>query len=218
MTASGSDEGSSGRPFIRALRGYSIAEVDAFVGQLSDELDRQRSGIPARVSASQVRGAYFTEEAYGYAVDQVDEYLERVGAAIERIEQHRRPAVEAPRGNGRPAAAGGPVVTPEQIRRQEFGRVFSGYAMAEVDLALDRITRELAALQAGRRSAVTAAMILRLGFPKVVRGYHPAEVHAFLRLIASEFARLRPPPPPRPGPTEEPDNGHRPRGTAGPPR
>ena len=65
-----------------------------------------------------------------------------------------------------------------------------GYAMAEVDLCLDRLSDELARLGDGLPPTLDPAEIARIAFPTAVRGYDQAQIDRLLRLIAAEADRL----------------------------
>jgi len=150
--------------FSMAMRGYAIAEVDAFLDQLAGGIERlqriswqggnagQRlpAGLP---TADQVREQTFAVAADGYAMIEVDAFLDDVIDAVTRAWARfdavpalppPRAALElpppAPAGIGSAEApagigsAGAPAgIGSAEVRAAQFPRALRGYARRQVD-------------------------------------------------------------------------------------
>jgi DivIVA domain-containing protein len=185
-----------GKVFTRAMRGYAAAEVDAYLRDLGDELDRRHRGYPPRHTSDDVRQVTFASEVRGYAVLEVDDFLDTVADELERME----------RAAGPDGAAGSilpdlPWPDPPGAGAVRFTLAMRGYAPDEVDNFLDRAARELDRLHAGKPVTLSAAEVRAAGFARVARGYAMPEVETYLDDLAREFEELAPPkagPPPAP--------------------
>jgi DivIVA domain-containing protein len=189
MRAAGLDPGDLyDRVFTRAMRGYATEEVDAFLRDLGDELDRRHRGFPPRRVAEDVRRAAFSTAVRGYAVLEVDDFLDMLAEELERLEEAERasqadaPPVEAPW----PETPGTGAV--------RFTLAMRGYATEEVDAFLDRAARELDRLARGETATLTAAQVRGATFSRVVRGYAMPEVETYLEDLGREYEQLAPPP------------------------
>jgi DivIVA domain-containing protein len=176
--------------FTRALRGYSITEVDTFLHEMGDELTRRQRGSTPRASAEDVRQVTFGTIRHGYAVLEVDEFLDRIAAELDHLDseadQHRSPDQPLPELPWPDDPGSGPL---------GFTLAMRGYATGEVDAFLDRAAAELDQLRAGGGSAMTSANVRAARFTKVAKGYAMPEVDSYLDDLAAEFDQLAPPAP-----------------------
>jgi DivIVA domain-containing protein len=140
----------------------------------------------SRLTAQQVNDQTFARALRGYAMHEVDEFLDRAAEEIARwheaLSRGRRP--------------GSRVLTPREVSEVVFNKEMRGYDMAEVDDFLDELAAELARLQSeatrratpvGRR--LTADDIVRKEFNIAMRGYDRREVDRFLDQVAREVLR-----------------------------
>src|SRR6266511_3030446 len=142
----------------------------------------------SRLTAQQVNEQTFARALRGYAMHEVDEFLDRAAEEIARWH-------EALSRGQRPASR---LLTPREVSEAVFNKEMRGYDMAEVDDFLDELAAELARLQseATRRAAptgrrLTADDIVRKEFNVAVRGYAMVEVDAFLDELTDELAYLQ---------------------------
>ena len=189
--------------FPRGLRGYAMDEVDDFLDLIAAELDRldRAPDDPGRVaqplvSASDVLDKEFTGAVRGYAMGQVDDFLDRAAATLEAL-QREPPA---------PPEPAPPPLDPRELTSREFARADLGYSVHEVDRFLDLVAREIAYLQNAKAKGYTLtsyflspADIGQITFTHATPGYDRDEVDRFLDLLMAELARLQDttPPPPR---------------------
>src|SRR6266540_4029655 len=91
----------------------------------------------SRLTAQQVNEQTFARALRGYAMHEVDDFLDQVAREVLRwqdaLAQGYRPSMR--------------LVTPQDVNEKLFAKVVRGYAMVEVDAFLDELTEELAFLQ-----------------------------------------------------------------------
>ena len=140
----------------------------------------------SRLTAQQINDQTFARALRGYAMHEVDEFLDRAAEEIARWH-------EALNRGRRPNAR---LLTPREVSEVVFNKEMRGYDMAEVDDFLDELATELARLYgevtrrvtpAGRR--LTADDIVRKEFNGGMRGYDRREVDRFLDQVAREVLR-----------------------------
>jgi DivIVA domain-containing protein len=140
----------------------------------------------SRLTAQQINDQTFARALRGYAMHEVDGFLDRAAEEIARWH-------EALNRGRRPNAR---LLTPREVSEVVFNKEVRGYDMAEVDDFLDELAAELARLYgevtrrvtpAGRR--LTADDIVRKEFNGGMRGYDRREVDRFLDQVAREVLR-----------------------------
>ena len=140
----------------------------------------------SRLTAQQINDQTFARALRGYAMHEVDGFLDRAAEEIARWH-------EALNRGRRPNAR---LLTPREVGEVVFNKEMRGYDMAEVDDFLDELAAELARLYgevtrrvtpAGRR--LTADDIVRKEFNGGMRGYDRREVDRFLDQVAREVLR-----------------------------
>lgn len=140
----------------------------------------------SRLTAQQINDQTFARALRGYAMHEVDEFLDRAAEEIARwheaLSRGRRP--------------GARLLSPREVSEVVFNKEMRGYDMAEVDDFLDELAAELARLHSevtrratpiGRR--LTADDIVRKEFNVGMRGYDRREVDRFLDQVAREVLR-----------------------------
>jgi DivIVA domain-containing protein len=186
--------------FTKAMRGYAMHEVDTFLDQAVAELRRiqaRRNGEAApsapRLTAEAVEHKQFTKALRGYAMDEVDDLLDRLAENLTRL--HREEQWAQASMLGRPAAM--PGITPEEVRRKQFTPAMRGYTTGEVDAFLDDAATELTRLRGERAHGfrptpqrLTADNLRTWRFSKAMRGYAVHEVDQFLDHLAEDVATL----------------------------
>ncbi|HKE99584.1 MAG TPA: DivIVA domain-containing protein [Actinomycetes bacterium] len=146
--------------FGRAMLGYAVHEVDAFLDTVAERLDQLHRSVmagPAAVWESQphalqllqeIRHTRFGRSLSSYAQLQVDTFLDELAEDLEQlIEQFgfERVAARVAAGAGRQDPAAAVRLTPLDIEQQEFSKVPGGYAVAQIDAFLDEVTASYAA-------------------------------------------------------------------------
>jgi DivIVA domain-containing protein len=162
--------------FPRALRGYSPAQVDAFIGRIEGTLGHSPLYAPP-VTADEVNAVRFGRAVRGYRMKAVDEALEEYIRTLEdQAGGNRMVSGEVDRLIG-------------LVRNVRFTttRLAPGYDEQEVDDFLDAT---IAALRAGTARASTVKKSV-FATTRMRPGYRQAEVDAFLARLASEIERLR---------------------------
>jgi len=141
---------------------------------------------PSRLTAQHINEQTFARAIRGYAMHEVDEFLDRAAEEIARWE-------DALTRGLRPTTR---LLTPKEVSEVVFSKAMRGYDMPEVDEFLDDLAAELLHLHgmARRRAAplalrLTADDILRKEFHIALRGYHRREVDRFLDQVAREVIR-----------------------------
>jgi len=184
----------------KAMRGYTMHEVDTFLDQAVQELVRvhaKRNGETApstpRLTPEAIGHKVFTKAMRGYAMGEVDDLLDRLAEELTRL--HREERWIASSMIGRPAAL--PGLTPEEIQRKQFAGAMRGYTMGEVDAFLNEAARELTRLRAERGRGfrptphrLTADNLRDWRFSRAMRGYAVHEVDQFLDRLSDEVNRL----------------------------
>ncbi|HEV8647887.1 MAG TPA: DivIVA domain-containing protein [Actinomycetes bacterium] len=186
--------------FTKAMRGYTMHEVDTFLDQAVQELARlqaKRNGEYApstpRLTPLAIEHKVFNKAMRGYAMHEVDALLDRLAEELTRL--HREERWIASSMIGRPSAV--PGLTPEEIQRKQFTIAMRGYTMSEVDAFLNEAARELTRLRAERGHGfrptphrLTADNLRSWRFSRAMRGYVIQEVDQFLDRLSDEVTRL----------------------------
>jgi DivIVA domain-containing protein len=140
----------------------------------------------SRLTAQRIYEQTFARAMRGYAMHEVDEFLDRAAEEVSRWQ-------DALAHGARPTSQ---LLTPREVGEVVFSKVMRGYDMTEVDEFLDDLAAELLHLHstAGRRAGPTtrwlsADDIIRKQFPVALRGYHRREVDRFLDQVAREVDR-----------------------------
>ncbi len=144
------------------------------------------SADSSRLTAQHINEQTFARAVRGYAMHEVDEYLDRAAEEIDRWQDALTRGI-------RPTTR---LLTPREVSEVIFSKAVRGYDMGEVDEFLDELAAELIHLHgmASRRPAqvtrrLSADDILRKEFHIAVRGYHRREVDRFLDQVAREVIR-----------------------------
>jgi DivIVA domain-containing protein len=128
----------------------------------------------------------FTRALRGYAIGEVDEFLQELGDELTRRRRGSTPRASA-----------------DDVRQITFGTIRHGYAVLEVDDFLDQVAAELERLDTEADQNRSPDQPLPelpwpddpgsgpLGFTLAMRGYATAEVDAFLDHAAAELDQLR---------------------------
>jgi DivIVA domain-containing protein len=202
-----------GRRFAKGLIGYDIAEVDDFVERadqdlywLQQEATRRRMQPgwaqyppPGLLTPFELEQKDFGKTMRGYAMPEVDDYLDRVQDDYWQV---LKELGLAPLYAGR--VVGGRPPTALDIQNIQFDAALNGYDMPEVDAFLAQVARDLNWLQEEaylRQVQPQAARTPPPGllqapdleirqFSKVVRGYNRPAVDSFLDRLSEEFRRL----------------------------
>jgi DivIVA domain-containing protein len=186
--------------FTKAMHGYAMHEVDTFLDRAVAELRRiqaRRNGEAApsapRLTAEAVQHKLFTKALRGYAMEEVDDLLDRLAENLARL--HREEHWAQVSMLGRPAAL--PGLTPEALQRKQFATAMRGYTTGEVDAFLNDAAAELTRLRAERARGfrptpqrLTADNLRTWRFTRAMRGYAVGEVDQFLDHLAEEVATL----------------------------
>jgi DivIVA domain-containing protein len=206
--------------FSMAMRGYSPAEVDRFLAQLGDGVERLHSYLPPGgtgmvtgplpgdlPTAERILRQEFAVVLNGYAMIEVDAFLEEVMDAVGRA-WSSLPAPQAPPVLAPQTTAGLPQRLPSPRGSTGFPGArppaLAGRTMPSVPVPLPApapppVVRELQApLAAGRRelpapardTRLDAAMVRSAQFPRAFRGYARKQVDQFLELAADTLERL----------------------------
>jgi DivIVA domain-containing protein len=204
-------ESITGKAFKKVRHGYRASEVDQFLGKVAEDLGQlrehlRRGTVPIEplMSPEQVEGKTFNGAWRGYAMPEVDEFLDEVVAELRRA---HRELDEAEQWRSAPRAPLQPPLhspmrslpTPEQASRpltardvasKVFAREPRGYRVEEVDQFLGFVAIELA--RAGGDPAtpprLTAQDIADKRFTLGPRGYVMHEVDDFLARLAAQLA------------------------------
>src|SRR6266508_3168504 len=160
------------------------------------------SADSSRLTAQHINEQTFARAVRGYAMHEVDEYLDRAAEEIDRWQDALTRGI-------RPTTR---LLTPREVSEVIFSKAVRGYDMGEVDEFLDELAAELIHLHgmASRRPAqvtrwqdalgqgfrpsmrlVTPQDVNEKMFTKVMRGYAMIEVDAFLDELTDEIARLQ---------------------------
>jgi DivIVA domain-containing protein len=201
----------TGKGFKKVRRGYRVSEVDQFLAKVAADLTRlrdhlRRSTVPVEplLTPEQVERQTFNGTWRGYAMAEVDEFLDEIVAELRRVHralaeaEHWRSAPRAPlqpplHTAMRPLPAPEPVqrpLTARDVATKVFAREPRGYRVEEVDQFLGFVAIELARLSAdpGTPLRVTARDISSKRFTLGPRGYVMHEVDDFLARLAAQLA------------------------------
>jgi DivIVA domain-containing protein len=194
--------------FSLAMRGYAVAEVDGYLDELAEGIERlqrvswQGDGYGGSVpgglpTADQVREQVFTVAPNGYAMIEVDAFLDEVIEAVSRAWSRidAVPALPPPHAALELPAPPPGGLSSSEVRTVEFPRSLRGYTRKQVDEflahAADTIDHLDAALARpaplsgrARPAGMTAADVQRAGFFTALRGYAMPKVDDFLDRVA----------------------------------
>ncbi len=199
------------KAFKKVRRGYRASEVDQFLQTVAQDVARLqehlgRGTVPAEplLTPQEVEQTTFNGSWRGYAMSQVDEFLDRIAGELDRLHQalaeaeQWRSADRAPlqpplhtvlRSLPPPEPAARPL-TAHDIAIKTFNRAPRGYRVEEVDQFLGAVAIELA--RAGgdpaAPSRVTAQEISGKRFTFGPRGYAMHEVDDFLARLVAQLA------------------------------
>jgi DivIVA domain-containing protein len=189
------------KTFTRARQGYRPVEVDRFLAQAADDMARLEecyaSGSRAPsglLGPEEVESKLFIRAFRGYAMAEVDDFLDLVAADLGRM---HRLVVELVR-MARPHLELTPRVEPppermsaSDVASTTFTRMVRGYRMDEVDRFITLVARELARVEdnPGTTPRITAHDISITRFTLGPRGYAMYEVDSFLGRLAAQLAR-----------------------------
>jgi DivIVA domain-containing protein len=205
-----------GYKFRKAVRGYAMREVDAFIGRVADTLERLKwahksleIGFPAPdlppyvLTPDDVEEVEFHRATGGYDYNEVDAFLDQVQRRIARFYMELS---AAPYRRPRPVV--GRLRLPLDHASLGFAVCLRGYAAADVDAFLKRAASTLDRLEAARSARehgyeapglppnlLTADDVRHVSFPEVHPGYDVQEVDELLdeieRTIAHYHHELR---------------------------
>lgn len=189
------------RTFSKARQGYRPGEVDRFLAQAADAMARLQecyangSRAPTGLlTAEDVQQQLFHRAFRGYAMAEVDDFLDLLAIDLGRMHQRvaelqkvaqpqleLTPRVEAP---AEPLTAG-------EVASATFTRAMRGYRVDEVDRFITLVARELARVEdnPGSTPRITAHDVAAARFTLGPRGYAMYEVDAFLQRLAAQLAR-----------------------------
>jgi DivIVA domain-containing protein len=209
-------EAIKGKAFKKVRRGYRANEVDQFLEKVARDVARLQERIAGRsmlrldeepvLTPPQIQEKTFNGAWYGYAMYEVDEYLDvlvdcmdrlhRAAAEAEQWHSARRAPLQPPLNALRqlpppePSAPRRPL-SAHDIAAKSFSRSPRGYSVEEVDQFLGRVAIELARVVGdplGGQPRVTARDIVSRRFTLVPRGYAMHEVDDFLAQVAAQLA------------------------------
>ncbi len=189
------------KTFTRARQGYRPTQVDQFLARVADDMARLQecyvtgSRAPAGLlGPEQVETKLFSRAFRGYAMVEVDDFLDLVAADLGRMHQQvaemtrvLQPQLElTPRVEALPDQ-----MTASEVASTTFTRMVRGYRMDEVDRFVTLVARELARVEDNPDDAlrITAHDIGATRFTLGPRGYAMYEVDSFLARLAAHFAR-----------------------------
>jgi len=190
------------KTFTRSRQGYRVGNVDQFLAQAADDMARlgecYASGARAPaglLSAEDVEKKLFTRAFRGYAMAEVDDFLDLVAADLGRM--HRLVAemvrVAQPQLELTPRVEPLPDrMTASDVAATTFTRIVRGYRMDEVDRFITLVARDLARVEDNPGSAprITAYDVGVTRFTLGPRGYAMYEVDGFLARLAAQLARV----------------------------
>lgn len=166
------------------VRGYDMAQVDAFLAAVDEALAGALPGPAERtVGSAEVRSAVFSGVRGGYRPEAVDEMLDAAEDALAAAERERflrahGPAAWQQRADELAALLRGRLDRPrtERFRCPSRPRA-QGYSAAHVDVLCERLAARLEGT-----GALAAAELRRAVFPPAQgeRSYEEQQVDAFL--------------------------------------
>jgi DivIVA domain-containing protein len=206
------------KAFKKVRRGYRVSEVDQFLGRVAQDLARLQERAAGQgatpldedplITPTEIQEQVFNGAWYGYAMHEVDDFLDVLVAALERMYQAlseaeqwqsaRRAPLQPPLATLRqlpppdhPAAPRRPV-SAHDVASKTFTRSLRGYSVDEVDQFLGRVAVELARVigehLGGGPPRLTSRDIASKRFTLLPRGYAMHEVDDFLAQVAAQFA------------------------------
>jgi DivIVA domain-containing protein len=205
------------KAFKKVRRGYRAGEVGQFLERVAHDVARLQERIGGErlealdedplITPAQVQEKTFSGVWYGYAMHEVDDFLDVLVAGLERLYQAiaeaeqwrsaRRAPLQPPLTALRqlpppePAAPRRPA-TAHDIAAKTFSRALRGYSVEEVDQFLGRVAVELATVigdpTGSSAPRLTSRDIGSKRFTLLPRGYAMHEVDDFLALLAAQFA------------------------------
>ena len=166
----------------RAVPGYDVAQVDAFLAEVRRAYDAEGGATPG-IDAATIRHTSFRMRRGGYAPPQVDAALERLEDAFAARERERdiaRMGEEAwlRRAHERADEITARLARPDGEKFRRVGRMSGGYDPAEVDRFLTRVSRFFAD---GRPMSVDE--VRRVVFRTRRGGYSEAQVDLLLDAV-----------------------------------
>jgi DivIVA domain-containing protein len=202
------------KAFKKVRRGYRVGEVDQFLGRVARDVARLQERTAGRgaprpdeeplITPRQIHEQAFNGAWYGYAMYEVDDFLDMLVTCVERLHQavadaeqwqSRRAPLQPPLGSLRqlPAPDAPPrrPVSAHEVASKTFSRAPRGYSVEEVDQFLGRVAVELARVVGdplGGQSRMTSGAIVARRFTLLPRGYAMHEVDDFLAQVAAQFA------------------------------
>ncbi len=209
-------EAIKGKAFRKVRRGYRVNEVDRFLGRVARDVARLQERIAGRsvvpldqeplVTPREIQEKAFNGAWYGYAMYEVDDFLDMLVACVERLhrataeaeqwQSARRAPLQPPLAALRQLPAPEPSaprrpVSAHEVASKTFSRAPRGYSIDEVDQFLGRVAVELARVVGdplGGQSRLTSGAIVSRRFTLLPRGYAMHEVDDFLAQVAAQFA------------------------------
>lgn len=165
-------------------KGYRAEEVDGFVDLIMARLEGRPEG--EGVVAADVGVMVFHEErgAEAYAADEVDDWLQRVRPKVRDAESRVRSDASAPDRPGSVIDMPAPPHFADRFPR--VSRAVLGYAIEDVDAALETLRAQLSGSVAPGADAIRA-----LDFREQQGGYRQVAVDQALELVALARAATR---------------------------
>jgi DivIVA domain-containing protein len=201
------------KAFKKVRRGYRVSEVDQFLGRVAQDfarlqqrvagqgpapLDEDPPATPSQVSEQTFNGAW-----YGYAMHEVDDFLDELIVGLERLHQTladaeqwhsaRRAPLQPPLATSRQLSPPDHLTAPRRpvsahdVAAKTFRRELRGYNVDEVNQFLGRVAVELARAIGGP-PRLSSRDIASKRFTLLPRGYAMHEVDDFLTQLAAQFA------------------------------
>jgi DivIVA domain-containing protein len=208
-------EAISNKAFKKVRRGYRVSEVDQFLEKVAQDVARLQARVAGQslvaldedppTTPEQVEEKTFNGAWYGYAMHEVDDFLDLLVVTLERLHRAvaeaeqwrsaRRAPLQPPLNALRqlpppePAAVRRPA-TAHDVAAKTFSREPRGYSVEEVDQFLGRVAIELARVigDAFGPPRLTSRDIASKRFTLLPRGYAMHEVDDFLAQLAAQFA------------------------------
>ena len=204
------------KAFKKVRRGYRVGEVDQFLSRVARDIVRLQNRIAGQsvvrldeeppLTPAQVQEKTFSGAWYGYAMYEVDDFLDVLVAGLDRL--HRALAEAEQWHSARRAPLQPPLnalrqlpppiesaqrrpVSAHDIASKTFSWAPRGYSIDEVDQFLGRLAVELARVAGdpfGGQARLSARDIAAKRFTLLPRGYAMHEVDDFLAQVAAQFA------------------------------
>jgi DivIVA domain-containing protein len=209
-----------GKEFTRDRDGYATNEVEAFLEEVAERFSRLRDEnarlrdqltgrsprmpLPTRRSSppSLDKRKEFTKAASGYAIDEVEAFLDQLPAEFGFLEGENAALRDqlAGLGAGMPSPSPGAPVggrSPDEVRSMlssyrtgvERGRMISSAEAASP--RSEGRTPTSGVLSPTPWSEITPDDVQQKEFTKVTRGYAMSEVDTFLDQVTVEFTRMQ---------------------------